>query len=334
MMRRVFALVGGIAVLVLLILLVKGCRDSAREQSFRDYLRKVESIVQQSNDESKAVFTLLQEPGTQSPVQLASGINGQRADAAQLVERAKSADHPDELNTAHRYLVETLEFRRDGIAALARELPIALGDTNADQAATRIAGNMQLFVASDVIYDRRVVPNLQKPTQKESLLDQVTIPQSHFLTDLGWLSATTVTDRIDRIRSGAGATGGPVAPGLHGTGLGTVTVKPGGQTLQPGTAVELKATSNLSFDVQVMNQGENDETNVKVKVTIDGAGKPIVVQQTLDAIAAGETKTVSVPLAATPPTGKPVTIKVEIAPVPGEKNTDNNKGTFPAVFTS
>jgi hypothetical protein len=333
LVRRAFAVGGGLLVLVLLILLIKGCRDSAREQSFKDYLRDVGSLIDQSNQESRSLFGLLARPGTQSPVQLASQVNGYRGEAAQLVDRAKSLDHPDELSSAQRYLVETLEFRRDGIAGVARELPTALGDTNQDQAAVAIAGSMQDFLASDVIYNQRVVPNLREPTRKEGLLDQVTIPQSRFLLDLGWLSPTTVSDRVSRIRSGTGSNG-VIAPGLHGTGLGTVTVKPGGQTLTPGAAVELKATPNLSFDVQVMNQGENDEKNVRVRLSITGAGKPIVRTQTIDAIAAGTTQTASVPLASTPPTGRPVTITVQILPVPGEKNLTNNKATFSAVFTS
>jgi hypothetical protein len=175
------------------------------------------------------------------------------------------------------------------------------------------------------------VPGLRKPGKREGLEGELDIPKSHFLTDLGWLSAATVGDRIGRIRSGG--SGGPAAPGIHGTGLGTVTVKPGGQTLAQGGAVDIKASPNLSFDVQVMNQGENDETDVPVKVTISGAGKPLVVQQRIPSIAAGQSKTVSIPLAATPPTGRPVTITVQIVGVPGEKNLDNNKGTFAAVFT-
>jgi hypothetical protein len=332
LVRRAIAVGGGALILVLLIFAIKGCRDSAREQAFKDYLRDVGSIMEQSNQESRSLFGLLARPGTQSPVQLATNVNSYRSDASQLVDRAKDLDHPDELNSAHRYLLQTLEFRRDGIASVARELPTALGDTNADQAATRIAGSMQSFVASDVIYNQRVVPNLRTPTRKEGLLDEVTIPQSRFLLDLGWLSGTTVADRIDRIRSGVGSAG-TVAPGLHGTGLGSVTVNPGGQTLSPGGAVELKAAANLSFDVEVMNQGENDERNIRVKLTVSGAGKPIVVQQNIAAITAGETGTASIPLAATPPTGRPVTIQIQILPVPGEKNQTNNKGSFAAVFT-
>jgi hypothetical protein len=145
------------------------------------------------------------------------------------------------------------------------------------------------------------------------------------------LSPPVVGVRIGRIRGGG--TGGPVAPGTHGSGLGTVTVKPSGTTLSQGGANQIKSSPNLSFDAQVMNQGENNESNVTVRVSITGAGKPVVVEKRITSIAAGQTQTVNVPLAATPPTSRPVTIQVEIRPVPGEKNTTNNKGSFPAIFS-
>jgi hypothetical protein len=331
MVRRAVAVGVGVLALVLLILAVKGCRDSAKKQAFRDYFRDAGALMQQSNQESRALFGLLTRPGTQSAVQLASNVNGYRGEAQQLVERAKGLDHPDELNAAAQNLTLALELRRDGIAGIAEELPTALGDAGQEDAAAKIAVYMRNFLASDVLYTERVVPGLRKPGKREGLEGELDIPKSHFLTDLGWLSAATVGDRIGRIRSGG--SGGPAAPGIHGTGLGTVTVKPGGQTLAQGGAVDIKASPNLSFDVQVMNQGENDETDVPVKVTISGAGKPLVVQQRIPSIAAGQSKTVSIPLAATPPTGRPVTITVQIVGVPGEKNLDNNKGTFAAVFT-
>ena len=332
MLRRAIAVGVGLLVVVLLVLAIKGCRDSAREQAFRDYFRDVNGIIQQSNQESRALFTLLTKPGTQSAVQLASNINGYRSEAAQLVDRAKGLSHPDELSTSSQRLVQVLELRRDGIAGVAEELPTALGDSGQAEAARRISVYMRNFLASDVVYTEQVVPTMRKPAKKEGLADELEIPKSHFLTDLGWLSPSTVADRIDRIRSG-GSGAAPTAPGIHGTGLGTVTVKPGGQTLQPGSAVQIKSAPNLSFDVQVMNQGENDEKDVPVKVSITGAGKPIVVQQRLDAISAGQSKIVSIPLAAAPQTGRPVTINVQILGVPGEKNLDNNKATFSAVFT-
>ena len=332
LVRRGIAAGVGLVVVILLVFVIKGCRDSAREQSFKDYLRNVAALMEESNQDSRSLFGLLAKPGTQSPVQLATSVNTTRNHAQGLVDRAKHLDTPDELARGQRYLIDTLEFRRDGITAVARELPTALGDANTDAASARIAAATQEFLASDVVYNQRVLPNLKEPTAKEGLTDQVTFQQSRFLLDLGWLSPTTVSDRMSRIRSGTGS-GGAVAPGLHGTGLGTVTVKPGGETLTPGTAAQLKASPNTTFDVEVMNQGENDEKQVRVRLTLSGAGKPIVVTQTIPAITAGQTGTASIPLAATPPTGLPVTIKVEALPVPGEKNTTNNRAEFSAVFT-
>jgi hypothetical protein len=332
LVRRGFAAGAGLLVLILLIFVVKGCRDSAREQAFKDFGRGTASLMDQSNQESRSLFGLLTKPGTQSPVQLATNVNSYRSEAATLADRANALDTPDELAAAKRYLVETLQFRRDGIAAVARELPTALSDTNQDAAAARIAGAMQDFLASDVIYNQRTIPSEREAIRKQGLTSQVPLQQSRFLLDLGWLSPTTVADRVSRIRGGSG-TAGPIAPGTHGTGLGTVVVKPGGQTLTPGNAVQLKFSPNMTFDVQVMNQGQNDEKNLRVRLSITGAGKPIVRTQTLDAITAGQNATVSIPLAATPPTGLPVTISVQILPVPGEKNVTNNKASFAAVFT-
>ena len=331
MVRRAVAVGAGLLVLILLVLLVKGCRDSARKQAFRDYFRTTEGLIEQSNQESRALFGLLTKPGTQSAVQLGTNVNGYRGEAAQLVDRAKGLDHPDELNDAHDNLIEVLELRRDGIGGIADELRTALADEGQEDAVKRIAVYMRNFLASDVLYTEKVVPGLRRPAKKEGLDDEVDIPKSHFLTDLGWLSFTTVGERIGAIRGGGSA--GPAAPGLHGNGMGSVSVKPGDTALSPGGATEVKATPNLSFDVEVMNQGEHEETEVPVKVSITGAGKPIVVEQELDTIAAGETKTVSIPLAASPPTGRPVTVEVQIAGVPGEKNLDNNKDEFAVVFT-
>jgi hypothetical protein len=332
LVRRGAAAGAALLVLVLLIFVIKGCRDSAREQAFKDYLRSVASLMDSSNSESRSLFGLLARPGTQSPVQLQTSVNTSRNDAQTLVDRANRLEPPDELKTGDRYLRDTLELRRDAITAVASELPTALGDANTDAAAARIAAAMQEFLASDVIYNQRALPNLKEPTQKQGLTDQVTFQQSRFLLDLGWLSPTTVADRMSRIRSGAGSSG-TITPGPHGTGLGSVTVKPGGQSLTSGSAVQLKAAPNLSFDVQVTDQGASDEKQVRVRLTIEGAGKPIVVTQTIPAITAGQTATASIPLATAPPTGLPVTIKVEVLPVPGEKNTTNNKATYSAVFT-
>lgn len=331
LVRRVIA--GGAAVLLLILLfvLIKGCRDSAREDAFRSYVRDVGALVQESDQASAALFQLLTKPGRRSPLQLQSDVNSFQSDAAQLVDRARNTDHPGEVDDAHRYFVETLELRRDGIGHIARDLPAALGDQGRDEATARITVAMRSFLASDVIYDQRFVPRLTRAIQKEKLGD-ITVPRSRFLPDLQWLRPTVVKERVDAIRGGGGGTG-PVAPGLHGTALVSVTVKPSGKVLSSAGATDIPVSPRLSFDVALSNGGEHEERDVTVTVSISGAGKAIVREARLPSIKPGEQKTVSIPLAATPPTGRPVTVRIEVKAVPGEKKVDNNKQSFPAIFT-
>ena len=332
LVRRLIAGAVGLLLIILLFVLIKSCRDSAREDAFRNYVRDVGALVQESDQASAQLFQLLTRPGRRTPLQLQSEVNSFQSDAAQLVDRARDTDHPGETDDAHRYCVEALEFRRDGMGQIARQLPTALGDQGREEATSRITVTMRSFLASDVIYDSRFTPKLAGAIEEEGNLDDLEVPRSRFLPDLQWLRPTVVAERIEAIRGGGGGAG-PAKPGLHGTALVSVTAKPGGKVLNSAGATDITVSPRLSFDVAFSNGGEHEEREVTVAVTISGAGKPIVREQRLPSIKPGEQKTVSIPLAATPPTGRPVTIKVEVKPVPGEKKVDNNSQRFPAIFT-
>src|SRR4051812_28901305 len=330
MVRRGIGAGAGLLVLILLIFGIKGCLDSRKEQAFKDYVRDVDSIGRESVQERGQLFGLLQgRGGRNQAVNIQNTLNGLRIQSAQLLDRAKGLSPPGELSSAQRYLVQTLDFRREGLASIADALPTALGDQDRRRGTTTVAQQMQVFLASDVIYSRRFVTNLVEQLKNENLAGQVRIPTSQFLPTVQWIDPSFVTDRVDGIRSGRG--GGPAAPGLHGTGLGTVTA--GGQTLSPGTPATVTAGADLAFQVQVINQGENDETGVTVKVTLGQGGSAQSLEGRIDSIPRGQTKSVSIPVKKTPPTGQAVPITVEVQPVPGEKKTDNNKQTYSAIFT-
>jgi hypothetical protein len=206
----------------------------------------------------------------------------------------------------------------------------ALSGQNKGDAVGRVATQMQLFLASDVLYSQRVLPNLTRPLKKEGLLSEVQVPKSRFLPDLQWARPTYVAKNLAGLGSAAG---GPVTPGIHGTALVGVTAKPGGETLSESGATSITVSPQLAFDVSVQNGGDTDERDVTVQLSIVGAGKPIVRQQTIPSIAAGTQKVVTIPLAAAPPLGRPVTIRVAVNAVPGEKKLDNNRASYPAIFT-
>jgi hypothetical protein len=327
-----------VVVVILLFLLVKGCASIRKENSYKDYVREVAADVQQSQQESDAVFGLLRkgQAGGQSPVDLQNNINGFRAEAAKLAERAKNRDVPGELKTYNRYLVDTLQLRADGLSSVARLLPTALGDQGAGTAIKQIAAQNRLFDASDVLFTQRYLPGLFKTIKDQGLENDVPVPVTlrqpkGFLPSIQWLAPNSVASQL----TGTASTENTAAtPGLHGTGLVSVTVQPSGKTLSTSGTTDIPAQKGLSFDVQVQNQGQNDEKNVTVQVRISGAGKAISVDQQIASVAQGATATASVPLPSLPPTGRPVTITVTVKAVPGEKKLDNNKQSYQAIFTA
>ena len=328
MIRRSIAAGAGLLVIILLVLVVRGCLDKRKEQALKDYVRDVGALVQESDQQSKALFKLLTTSG-QGDVDVENALNMLRLQSEQLVDRARGTDRPDELSQAERYLVESLGLRSDGLAGVADALPAAIARRQERRQGTeRIAQQMQLFLASDVIYLRRVIPNIAGPLKDEDLGEPV--PRSEFLPSVDWLQPETVADRVGKLGGGGGASG-PASPGLHGNGLGGVSL--GGQALTAGGSANIRLTDDLKFQIQVANQGENTETDVKVNVTIGKGADAIKLEKVLDSIAAGETKPVTIAVADRPPTGQNVPISVEIEAVPGEKKTDNNQQDFSAIFT-
>ena len=330
--RRLVALGVGILAFILLAVLVNSCLDSRAENRLKDYNRDVATVIAQSDrDVSRPFFDLLAQQG-QSPVELESQVNQLRTVADRHVDEAEGFDVPDELETAQRNLLLTLDMRASGVGKIAGQLRTALADSDqSGDAVTQIAAQMQQFLASDVIYDTRVIPFIQQTLDEKEIGGQ-DLADSQFLPNLEWLGPDTVSDRLGS-GGGGGAPAGEPAPGLHGHGLVSTAV--GDVTLEPGeTANRIPAGSDLAFTVTVANQGENDEADVDVSVRIRGDGtRPISARRTIDATSAGTNAEVTIPLTQAPPIGTPVTIEVSVARVPGEETADNNRQSYTAIFT-
>jgi Domain of unknown function DUF11 len=137
-----------------------------------------------------------------------------------------------------------------------------------------------------------------------------------------------VADEIAGLRGSDGT----AAPGLHGNGLGTVSLA--GTALTPGAPTTVQLTEDAAFEIQVVNQGDSTETDVRVTVSVGSGGDAFEAEETIDEIATGEQKPVTIPLSEQPPTGQNVPITVRVEAVPGEEVTDNNEAEFTVIFTS
>ena len=330
MVRRTIAIGGAVIAFILIVLLFRGCLDARKERAMEDYVRDTNELIAQSNAESRRLFDILRTPsGQDQSVDRQNQANELRVDSATLVDRANDLDVPDQLSSADDYFVESLELRRDALNVVAEELPGALAQEERRSSTARIAQMMQVFLASDVLLKSRYKPTAQDALDKENI--DATLPSNEQLTfvkDLNWIQPDYVADQIAGIRGGGSDS---ATPGLHGNGLGSVSL--GGVALTPGASTTVQLTSDTAFDIQVANQGDSTETDVVVTVTVGQGGDATKLEETIPEIAAGEQKPVTIPLNEQPPTGQNVPIKVEVKPVPGEGVTDNNEADFTVIFT-
>jgi hypothetical protein len=336
MVRRGVAAGVVLLVLILLVVGIRGCLNSQKKQSLKDYNRNVGALVQESDQVSQKLFGKLSATGgatntaTQGTATLNAeqDINQVRVDADDLVRRASSQDTPGDMSKAQQTFLLALTLRRDAIRKVAVKLQTARGASGADAAVDQIAGQMQAFLASDVVYSQRVVPYIKKALDSAGVTGQ-TIATSQSLPDLGWLDPAQVAKRIGAITSSANQ--GPAAPGSHGHQLESVTVA--GTTLKQGSGNKVSGSSPV-FTVKFVNQGENDESNVLVKISISGSGNPITVTKPVASSPAGAESSVEIPLGQAPPLNTPVTVTAEVQPVPGESDASNNKQSYQVLFSS
>jgi hypothetical protein len=330
MVRRTIALVGGVILLILFVLLVRGCLDTRKENAIKNYANDSAELVRASKLEGDSLFKLLQgEGGTDQATSIINSLNAYRVDSSELVDRANRLDVPGDLNDAQSELVEVLELRRDGFADITDALRVALGDQDRREGSDDVAKQMQVFLASDIVDTQRFRRELFDVLREESL-SAPQLPRTGFVPDIQWLQPDFVADQVNALRTGT-AGGGDAAPGLHGNGIAGVTL--GGVALAPGGSASVQLSGDLAFEIQVQNQGENTENDVTVRVTVGDGGDADTREETIPTIAPGEIQTVTIPLDKTPPTGQNVPVTVEVEPVPGEQKTDNNTLECQVIFT-
>jgi len=321
MVRRGIALAAGLLILILLVLGVRGCLNARKERSLRDYARDVSQIAAETDQTSQSFFGRLNDPGTLSTQEFLDAVNADRNAVDALLSRVEGLDAPGDMERGQNALELVYQLRSNALTQTANLLPTATGDAGRDQAIIDVALQMRLLLASDVIYENVVAPEVNQVLADNDIADS-DLTESQFLADgITWLQ----NDALDDALSGVSGVEEAATPGLHGTELVSVAIN--GAALQEGVTTTLEAGSEPVVEAQVTNGGDSEESGVEVVVT-PGDGEPATADIPL--IAPGATETVTIPL--TPaPTGE-VTIDVEVQAVPGEEKTDNNVGSFLVDF--
>lgn len=339
LVRRLVAGGGGLLVLILLVVGINGCLNGRTERALKDYTRNVASVMNTSQTDVAEPFFSLLNTGADNPTDLQAQVRQLALAAQQGAKQASGLSVPDEMQRAQGALMLVLNLRATALTKIADQIPNAQAKARSqaasvEQSLKRIAGQMRAFDASDVVYSQRVRPYITGALKAKGVSGQE-LPAGQFLPTITWLSVNTIAGVLNaqRAAGGTGANAAP-APGLHGHGVISVAV--GTQVLNPSPAVNrIAATGPVTFNVKVANQGDNDESDVVVKVTVKaGAKKPIVGTKTIQQTKAKTEVTAAVTLPGSAPVGDSAIITVQVVGVPGEKNLTNNTAKFTALFGS
>jgi hypothetical protein len=327
MVRRRVALGVGVVLLIIIVVWISSCLKSQKTQALKDYNQRVGTLARQYDENvGRPLFSTLAGATGKSALNVGVGVNGLREQAKELASQAKGLSTPGEMAAAQRNLVLAFDLRSEGLAKIAALLPSALGGQN-KQAATKLAGDMEILLASDVIYSQRVAPLIQQALSDDGI-HEVPTAGSRALPNLGWLEPTTLLARLGG-QSGTSSSSS-FTPGNHGSALRGVTVAAHALEAEPAIN-HISGGGNPTFTLQVENSGEFPETDVKADVTVTAGGKQFKASHLIEKTEPGKTVSVDIPLAGVPQ-GVAAKIEANIEGVRGENDVENNKGTFLAIF--
>jgi hypothetical protein len=242
-----------------------------------------------------------------------------------VLRQTQELSPPGPLVEQQEALVETMQFRVNGLSGLAQGLQLVAETDDAAESSTNLANQAQRLVASDIVYADAFKAAAEEVLEQQGVTN-ITIPPSVFVQNPELASPSFWTQSVERL------TQGPEATGLRGNGITGVRITPGGQELSASGDNTVEVTDDLGFEVLVENSGESQETQVKVTLVVRQQPR-ISKEQTIDVINPGETKTVTFNGFDNIAFSTQTTLLVSVEPVPGEANTDNNTREFPIIFT-
>ncbi len=320
MLRRGLALGGGLIVLILIVLGVKGCLDARANRELSDYARNVTQIVEETEQTSKGFFGKLGDPGSLSVTEFVAEVNADRSAMDNYAARVDGLSAPGDMGRAQDALELTYELRSSAMTEIAEQMSTALGDEGSAKATAAIANQMKKLLAADALYAAIVRPEINA-VLADNGIEGSDVPKSEFLPDgTKWLEESSVSSALGSV---SGSTSGEPTSGLHGLGLSGASIS--GTELGEET-VTISGEETPELEVSVENQGESTENGIDV--TVDFGGTELT--GTIESIGAAETGSVSIPL--TPAPSGETALEIKVDTVPGEEIATNNEETFTVNF--
>ncbi len=325
---RLGALVVGLIVLLVVFgLLLQSCTSTSKHNTYAHYMDKVSVIAKSSADNGAAVANALVTPGIKA-AELNQKLLGIAAQEQQNVAAASKLHPPGSLRDENGHMIESLQLRVSGTQGLANAFKRTAGSTKSSDAEI-LAEQADRLAASDVVWEDLFRAPSQAELKRQGVVG-VAVPESQYVANRDLLGEQSMAALLNRINSsGSGTT----PSGLHGTNIVQTKALPSGMVLSETQQNTVNGVStNLAFAVTIQNSGNFQEAGIKVTLTIQQKN-PIVRTQTIALINPSQQKTLTFSNLGEVTFAIPAHVNVDVKPVPGEVRVDNNRASYPVLFS-
>jgi CARDB len=328
---RLIALVAALIVLIVIIVVAaRGCGGEDEAAVYANYMTSLESILADSDAVGAELAALLTAPGDTNRTEIQAKLDEYIAASEDLEVEANALEAPKELveRGLHQWLLLVMAWRQTGVTALKPALMGALEVEDTEVPAEQILHALRYLTSSDFLYEEEFLPRTADLLAEKNL-SGVNVPSSQFLTDPNLASEASVLSILAGLR-----TAGVLLP-VHGVGLKKVVAMPDDKEITENGTFNLTATNELVFVVTVENQGNMDEQDVKVTVTLSPSDSTEQPQEVTFEITELKAKTeTAVEIKGLSPTayGEVALLHVQAGPVEEEKYAGNNEMEAKVIF--
>lgn len=308
-------------------ILVRNWLQSRETAAFQSYMNQVANIITRSNDVGAKLSTLITNPGNATRKDVQTRLDTYTKSCGEQTAAAQALQPPGALKDAHQWLVASLQLRERGMAEFAPALMSALEVQDTEVPSVQLSRAMQKFVLADVAYSEFFAAQATGVIKAKDIPGTRIVAAKFLANDdlaskggvVEWLTALKSTEQLQAI---------------HGVSLVKVVAKPSDTVITRDGTFDLPSSDQLRFLVTVENQGTMTETDVPVTLRLQGpnSAQPQIVSVKIPDIKAKESKDVEIKGVNPTDYGEKALLKIQVGPVPNEKNEENNSLEAYVIF--
>jgi hypothetical protein len=327
--RLLLILAAIIVIVVVIVIAARSAIHSGEAADYQRYMVSVADILKRSDVVGTDLAKLLTSPGDTNRAGIQARLDDFVATSEGLQVEAEALDAPKDLvdQGVHQFFLLVMSFREMGLTELKPALVNALEVEDTEVSAEQISHALRYLVNSDFLYAEVFRPRTAA-ILTEKALTGVNVPTTTFFSNPDLASNAKVQD----ILAGLKSTGNLQA--IHGVALSKVVAMPDAKEITAGGTFNLTSTDELVFEVTVENQGNMDEKNVKIVVTLLSPNSTEPQEKVFDIPLIKAKAELTVEVKGINPTdyGEKAALKVQAGPVQGEKFKDNNSIEAKVIF--